>query len=268
MTIETGVVKGNIDRVTAEIRQFIADAESKGHTIDNLKAKFDQLQLRAESFLKHLGQLDEAEVLQSSATEALQSSAQSPMAAAEPMTSATPDEVVEPADSEPASDVLSSNAADAARSQSKPFRANDNVMSAQMVEQPQSASDLDELRMQLDTIQVQLSEVLLRLDQLTGSEPTSTSNEGDLIDQALKNPGSISPNLIKEVMVTRGEDIMKRNEKIRKFWQASLNQMVFNDDQKKVLDHLYQYQTRLHSDESSPVLPSPWGRGMEDLFSD
>ncbi len=268
MTIETGVVKGNIDRVVAEIGEMIKAASAGGSDVSDIKSHFDTLVLQAESFLKRLDQLDSAEKLLAEST------VQTPEVEA-------PDVSANIVDSE--TSIASSSNSDINSklvSKTEPNKAPDE----EAVEVDKNKAQMsvgDQMSVAIDSIQVQLSEIIMRLDELSAKvnnapmspEPVpevkstiETESSNTQLQSYLQGSKPIDVQSVREIMKTFGESVMDPSEPMQQFWSKSAQQDSFNDVQKKLLTHLATYQTNVLSGKSE-ILPSPWEKGMKDLFA-
>lgn len=288
MTIETGVVTGNIDRVKREIDELLTAVIFKhgAEAVVDIKDQLAALEARAAKFVTIISVMDQALATKVEKTAPITVDDQS---------SAPETDKEDPA----AIETLSPELVDH----------NKAAVDVEPVDQPdptksESTGRHVDLQMQFDALQVQLSEIVIRLDTMnktltnlnvaqhrdtpddqgtsvganvavtiptvgdfiTAVKTDSNDNAKLYLVHLRSHPTDINSELVKEIMITLGEVVMQPNSALVELFQILSTADEFSDDQRQVLGHLFAYHADRQNDPGLPILPSPWERGMKNLF--
>ena len=285
MTIETGVVAGNFNRVAAELAAMLVDIRVKTavdkNTIAVYETKLEALKLRAESFLQSVDGEDSSDTIQSIMGTS-QASVPEPRSLAE---------ALKTKESMKVDEVESPTNLDEDLSNDEPF----SEPTVQPVELPTS-----EIMDKLNELAVNQEKILMMLENLSLS---ATNNESELkaaeqvasedninsiedyleaattidllsLDNRMEHfddlVQSVCASPVKNValvMSSLQDKVMERSRFLHELFSCLSTNQVFNPDQKNVLEHLALYHERMLANADKAPLPSPWERGMKELFA-
>jgi len=282
MTIETGVVAGNFNRVANELAAMIIDLRVKsgiGHEVlSGYETKLEALKLRAETFLK---QLDNQEASQEQINPV--STSQESISISEAKTPETePDTLAEAlaAKIEPAPKTKPEPKIEAtAVEELKPSKTKIDNQAFDLV-----VKQLKDIHESIAELSKKQAKILTILDSQNSkaSKPVSfedyikaaTDKGIKLADQQFKsslesilNSALQAPKeTVIKLMSDLSETVMQRSEVLSKLFTELSTSQSLNVDQRNVLSHLSTYHQSILANPDKETLPSPWTRGMKELF--